>query len=177
MQIFDNFLPKQDFMNLANMMLYTGNFPWQTSNVITPNIITTEDYLYNFQMVHTFFSNQDVTLASEHFYLIKPFIDILNPLALVRAKANLTTKTEKIIEQGWHTDYGKNVKITTGVYYLNTNDGYTKFENGEVIESVENRLVLFDSDLTHTGSTTTNAQFRCVINFNFIPFENNTEIK
>ena len=55
------------------------------------------------------------------------------------------------------------------IYYVNSNDGYTEFEDGTRIETIENRLLVFDSSLWHTGSTCTNAKVRCVINFNYFP--------
>ena len=56
----------------------------------------------------------------------------------------------------------------TGIFYLNSNDGYTFFENGEKIKSVENRMVIFPSSLYHAGTTHTDAQYRCVVNMNWI---------
>ena len=56
----------------------------------------------------------------------------------------------------------------TSVFYLNDNNGYTKFENGEVIESKANRAVIFDSPELHTGSTPTDEYARYVINLNWV---------
>ena len=36
---------------------------------------------------------------------------------------------------------------TTSILYMNTNNGYTIFENGDKVESVENRLVTFPNNL------------------------------
>ena len=33
----------------------------------------------------------------------------------------------------------------TGIYYINTNDGYTAFKDGDKVKSVANRIVLFQS--------------------------------
>ena len=55
----------------------------------------------------------------------------------------------------------------TSILYLNTNDGYTQFENGTKIESIENRLITFPLSYRHTGTTCTNQPFRAVINFNY----------
>ena len=57
--------------------------------------------------------------------------------------------------------------ITTSIYYVNSNDGYTEFKDGTIIESVENRLVIFPSDMRHTGTTCTNAKNRIVVNINY----------
>ena len=50
-----------------------------------------------------------------------------------------------------------------------TNDGYTKFIDGEVVQTIANRLVIFDGHTKHCGTTHTNAKFRTVINFNYYP--------
>ena len=50
---------------------------------------------------------------------------------------------------------------------MNTCDGYTSFENGGIVESVENRIVIFDSNKRHTGTSLTNDSRRIVININY----------
>ena len=50
------------------------------------------------------------------------------------------------------------------IFYINTNNGYTYFETGEKIKSVENRLITFDNKLKHYGTTSTNTQTRIVLN-------------
>ena len=59
----------------------------------------------------------------------------------------------------------KDYKVS--IFYVNSNDGYTEFEDGTRIESVENRLVTFPANMLHTGTTCTNKPFRIVINFNY----------
>ena len=56
---------------------------------------------------------------------------------------------------------------TTSIFYINTNNGYTKFENGEKVESVANRMVTFSTNLKHTGTSCTDERTRVVINFNY----------
>jgi hypothetical protein len=97
---------------------------------------------------------------------LTPFIDNLKPKALVRIKCNLTTRTHEIIEHGYHTDQPFS-NFKTGIYYLNDNNGYTKFEDGSKVESVANRYVEFDGNILHTGTTCTNSNYRIVINFNY----------
>ena len=62
---------------------------------------------------------------------------------------------------------------TTSIFYINTNNGHTRFENGKRVESVANRMVTFPSHLQHTGTSCTNARTRVLINFNYYTlFEN-----
>ena len=94
---------------------------------------------------------------------------IINPRLLIRIKANLTPRADKIIEHGFHRDVEPPIpNATTSVLYLNTNNGYTTFEDGTKISSVENTFVSFPSDMKHTGSTCTDTKFRALINFNYL---------
>ena len=56
--------------------------------------------------------------------------------------------------------------MTTAIYYVNDNDGYTEFQDGTVIESKANRLLTFRSDRLHRGVSQLDTRLRCVINFN-----------
>ena len=47
------------------------------------------------------------------------------------------------------------------------NDGYTYFEDGKKIKSVENRLTKFDNITYHSGTTCTDNNKRVVININY----------
>ena len=57
--------------------------------------------------------------------------------------------------------------MTTAIYYVNTCDGFTEFEDGTKTEAVANRLVKFPSNLKHRGVSQTDTRFKCVINFNY----------
>lgn len=166
-KIYDNYLSDSEFQ-LIKTQLFNPNFPWYLGEIVDsdPDNDDVTD-IYNFQMFHLFYENYSPT--SVYSELLNPIITKLNPWALLRLKANLTFKTSKIFEQGYHTDFPDTEPCTTGVYYLNNTDGYTRFSSGEIIESIENRLVLFDSRLSHTGTTCTNANARGVLNINFIP--------
>ena len=58
--------------------------------------------------------------------------------------------------------------VRTSILYMNTNDGYTLFEDGTKVESVMNRLITFPYNMKHAGTTCTDVPFRMVINFNYI---------
>ena len=81
----------------------------------------------------------------------------------------MNPRTSKIVEHGFHTDV--QYKCKTGILYLNSNDGYTSFEDGTKVESVENRFVTFDSNIKHSGTTCTNQKVRLVLNINYFHFD------
>ena len=170
-EIIDDFLPRPEFEELKNT-LTGGGFPWFLHKPMPPDsleyVIPDDATDYNLQFSHIFYSGHAPN--GEGFSVIRPLISKINPLALLRVRGNLKTRTLRVIETGYHTDFPKEVKCLTGIFYLNTTDGPTKFKTGEVIDSIENRLVLFDSRLDHTGTTCTNSDIRCVITINFIPY-------
>ena len=117
----------------------------------------------SFQYTHIFFNNNKIN--SNHFYLIEPFLSLLNIKSIVRIKLNLTTKENIIRKFDLHTDVP--FDCNTAIFYLNTNNGKTIFEIGKEIESFENRIVVFPSNLKHTGTTHTDTNYRMVLNLNY----------
>ena len=98
----------------------------------------------------------------------------LNPISIWRIKANLIPRTNTITNTGWHLDIGNlensPVKLgqwTNSIFYINTCNGYTKFEDGTVVKSIANRLITFPASNRHTSSTCTDKPQRVVINFNY----------
>ena len=103
------------------------------------------------------------------FELCKPLLAALDVKALFRMKINLYVGESKLIEHAPHRD--TKFKSKAFVYYLNTNNGSTVFKNGESVQSKANRLVLFDSQLEHSGTSCTDERRRIVLNINYIPGE------
>ena len=157
LKIINNCLSKEDFTNIKNT-LYSDYFPWYLNKGVN-----TSDDNYT-QFTHAFYN--DYIQNSNLLDNLKPIINVLNPLALIRVKANLLTKTESIIKHGFHVD--QYFKCTTAIFYVNTNNGYTEFENGKKVYSEENKLVVFNTSLKHTGTSCTDTNERIVINFNYI---------
>ena len=63
-----------------------------------------------------------------------------------------------------HTDTPQ--KHMVALFSINTNNGYTLFENGDKVASVENQLVLFDGSLKHCSVAQTDENIRVNININ-----------
>tara|TARA_R100001086_G_C11810587_1_gene251420 strand:- start:700 stop:1215 length:516 start_codon:yes stop_codon:yes gene_type:complete len=165
-KVTNNFINQKDFIKLQEHMLGSF-FPWYYN----PMVVFDQDSKDYFQFTHLFY-NGDADMASTHSGLLKPILDKIEPFTICRVKANLLTKTNKIIEHGFHTDFTNDDRITTGVFYINSNNGYTKFENGQVHKSEANKFVEFNSTEMHTGSTCTDENIRIVINLNYIKGEN-----
>ena len=85
-----------------------------------------------------------------------------------RAKTNLFIKTDTRRGLGFHhdiTNLGDNYK--TIIYYVNSNNGGTRFEDDTFIESVRNRALLFSGKIAHETVTQTDTNFRFNININY----------
>tara|TARA_Y100000114_G_C11610642_1_gene254948 strand:+ start:152 stop:628 length:477 start_codon:yes stop_codon:yes gene_type:complete len=157
MNIYKNFLNEKDFKVLESKMM-GDTFPWYYNN----EVVNKGDEF--FQFTYVFVVNGKENCKPEVMELLKPILKKLKYKKMERIKANLLTKSESIIEHGLHTDIEN---MTTGIFYLNDCNGYTKFSGGKKIKSEKNKYVTFDSNTMHTGSTCTDQKRRVVINFNY----------
>jgi len=164
--ITDNCLQQEDLDMIKNTIL-GPNFPWMMHDIVASEKLSC-DPKYNNQFVHSFYMSPFV--ESQYLDLLSPILHILQPEAIIKIKANIVPCTNEIVEHGFHTDLpGKLEQVCkTAVFYLNTNNGYTLFKDGERINSVENRLAIFDTTDLHTGTSCTDNAYRAVINFNYI---------
>ena len=85
---------------------------------------------------------------------------------IFRIKINLTMRTEKLFNHVYHIDLPN--KCTTAIFYVNSNNGKTIFKQGDEVDSVANRMVVFNSDLEHAATSHTDEKTRVVINFNYL---------
>jgi hypothetical protein len=166
-KIIENFFSKQQHSLIEKTLTDDIQFPWFLSNekVSDSEFMKIGD-IDNYQFVHVWY--KDKTINSNYCDNLTVLFDsIIQPLSFLRIKANLTPKADSIKKYGWHVDFPGN-KHKTAIYYVNTNNGKTIFKNGLEIDSVANRLVIFDGNMEHTGTTCTDKRFRCVINLNYI---------
>jgi len=157
-KIEDNYLSLEDHLVLKTIM-ESDNFPWYFNK---GKLIPADNKPFDYQFVHIFY--KDNIVNSDFFYRLNPIIKKLEPLSLIRIKANLNPITNKLIEFGKHQD--QDFKSKGAIYYLNDNNGYTMIGKNK-IESKANRMVLFDANEEHYGTNSTNCNNRMVINFNY----------
>jgi hypothetical protein len=167
MLVIDDYLDRELFLAMR-AALQSAAIPWLESQ-----ILRRKDMLHllpseNLQYVHGFYlRKRGIFYSSKTIELIKPVLDCLKPVALIKVKLNRTTRKDRHIEYGLHVDT-RRTGATTAIFYLNSNNGYTLFGNGEKVVSVENRLVLFDASTLHTGASCTDADERMVLNINMM---------
>lgn len=160
--VYDNFLDTEEFLLLKKNILTNNNntFPWFYSDY---KVMPGDGIV---QFTHIFYQNYHIN--SNYYKFLKPIMDKLDPSAIRKIKSNMTFKNNYIHNFCFHTDFDNNLENQkTGIFYVNSNNGKTLFELGKQVDSVENRMVIFPTSLMHTGTTHTDTDVRCVINFNW----------
>jgi hypothetical protein len=163
-KVIDNYLDVDQHLILKTKM-ESNEFPWfyfdrKVATDSSGTII--EASLFKSQFSHHFYRENNIN--SEFFIYLKPILDKLKPLSLIRIKANLNPPLEKIVETAYHKD--QNFKCKAAIYYVNDNDGYTIIDKEKIL-SKKNRIVLFNANQEHFGTNSTNCNNRMVINFNY----------
>ena len=169
MKIEDNFLKQEEFDKIQKLMGQPSPLPWFYADRI---VFEDDD---KFQFIHAFYDNHMPMspLTNE----LDSIINIIQPFSIVKVRAKLLTRTSEIVESSFHVDiplsYDKLHQWTTSIFYLNTNNGYTEFQDGRIementkVKSVANRMVSFPANLRHRGTSCTNENTRVVINYNY----------
>jgi len=164
-KIKDNFLKQEEFDKIQKLMMAPSILPWYYNDAIVY-----KDDIDKFQFIHVFYL--DNTPQSPYLESLNPILNLLQSTSILTIKANLLTRTSEIVQNRFHNDVPylpeeKRKQWTTSIFYVNTNNGYTKFEDGTIVESVANRMVTFPANIEHTGTSCTNERTRLVINFNY----------
>ena len=187
--VIDNFLSPYDFIVLQKL-LFSEDMTWEFGSKVdarnaTSKNLPANDDLANYQFVHVFLAPLDMLKVSPHADKLNPFMEKLGVESIFRIKANLEGWKPEPYYSTFHIDNGvpedtclartaNNVfedrlvsNMTTGIYYLNTCNGYTEFEYGTIVNSVANRFVSFPGNTLHRGVSQTDTKARIVINFNY----------
>ena len=174
-EVIDNYLSPLQHKNILDFMLVDGRCDWKYNN----KKVRSGDDDYNFQFTHLFFTFHSLGGVANHVVsnqieVLKPLVNRIGCISLHRIKANLEPVKPERSYSDFHYDLKMNGKpcdfMTTGIYYVNTNDGYTEFETGDKVESVANRYVKFPSNIKHRGVSQVDTKVRCVLNLNYFEF-------
>jgi len=181
-KVIDNFLDKEYFDSLITLIAYkeepeenNNTMFWQNNKMpwfFSSRIVNEKKIKGNlFYMCHMFYDGNAPT--SPLYDKLIPLLEKLEIKCLLRIKANLYPNTEILHEHPMHPDY--EFSHSVALLSLNTCDGYTKLKDGTKIDSVANRILLFDASEEHCSTTTTNVSARININMNYIQeqFHNN----
>ena len=163
MKIIDNFLDDDEF-NIIQQYFLNDSFTWHLND----SIANKRQGLDQYQFTHTFFDISKPSLQNYSSFL-QPLLLKLKPRYIFRIKANLRPRTTQGVLSDYHVDMSLNQQ--TAIFYLNTNNGYTKFQENDYddVHSVANRLLTFYGALKHCGCSATDSNYRIVLNINYIP--------
>ena len=177
-KIIDNYLTKSYHQEIQELL--TGSdFPWfYIQNLSYPGATGTthfNEYGFNHHF-HTYAEDgsggqRDTSVAT----LIRPFLlmlkDTVGCNTILRCRADMVTWSPEEFIHPAHIDFPFPNVAT--VYYVNDTDGDTiiygqdRLEIKERVSPKANRLVIFDGDILHTGSSPTKHKTRILLNSNF----------
>ena len=160
MQVIENFLPQNQFLQIKDILTGDHDFPWYYTDGVAKEGID-DGYFFS----HAFYDNN--AQESKFFgNIVMPILGHMNFSYLIRAKANLYTKHSSQNPHDFHRDHPE--KHSVALYAVNTNNGYTLFKDGAKVESIENTLLIFDGGLEHASVPQTDEKIRVNININII---------
>ena len=170
MIIKDNFLVARVHDNLFKTIT-SPNFPWYYQNSMTRHLNYLKGQQDNPYFSHLFYSDHQ-PLSNYYEDIVTPLIITLgNVKSIMVVRANLYIKKDRVYSSRFHTDDCEGVNKynhKTAIFYVNRNNGYTKFEDGKKVESIPNRMLIFDASLKHCAVTQMDDDRRIVININYI---------
>jgi len=157
MKIIDNFLNEEEF-DIIKKTILREDFPWFFIDRVGYPTDFSDAYF-----IHTVY--QDFSFNSPFSTILQPLLKKLNVKALIRCRALRYIGKEKFIEHAKHTDH--NFSHNVCVFYINTNNGFTRLHDGSCVNSVENRALIFDGSMEHNSSNCTDTNFRLILTINY----------
>ena len=171
-QIIDNFLNQNDFEELK-LFLMSPRSQWRFVDFIANKDGRDQDKDGYF--VHSFTDRDPISFkerfsVSPDYQKVSRLMDCikkrLNYKQILRVRSSLYPRRENQKPDPFHIDYNFNHKVC--IFYVNTNNGFTLFENGEKVNSVANRLVIFDGLEKHCSVVQTDTTARYIVNINLL---------
>ena len=172
-QIVDNFLPEILFRKFQTLMM-GAEFPWYFVRGVSDHTDNNYYFIHNVfgclehdkgdgfkyrDIESAYYKDMEILL---HFIEEKLKFQTHN---LLRIKCNLYTNQNTNLAHPQHIDHEQ--PHYTAIYYVNDNNGPTTIGDQDV-ESVANRLVLFDGLTPHNSNLQTDTIERININLNLV---------
>ena len=162
-KVIDNFLQKEHFLNLKEF-INSEEIPWYFRKVDTSDGTENKNGFFNFC-----FYNDGAPRAKEYDSLIIPVLKKLNYLATIQVRLNMVIRDLNTKSCGFHCDYDSEKSKTAILFFTNCNSQTILNYDNQMynIESVENRILIFPSNVKHKVVYQTDVFKRFVINFNY----------
>lgn len=151
-QVIDNFLSETELNQLKEK--FNNEPTWILDNFDDVDIFLEKKIYENNSPVLDFYND------------LVPLLQKIQVLGLIEIGSNLYLR-EKYIktikkEKKYKFNHG------TAIYYLNSNDGYTLLDDGTKVQSVENRILIFESEKDYYETNCTDSRCRINITFNYL---------
>ena len=182
-KIIDNFLDKKIFKRLQAFLL-GADCPWFYNKSKVKSSLKPDSPIKGYesnnphQFTHAFLRSERWSNWAEN---MAPLFNKINPRVWIRVKGNLSSIHAKHLVGEWHCDQHTNgvawKDTTTSIFYINTNNGYTMFENGQKVPCLENRLAIFPNHMIHAGVSQTDTQVKVTLNLNYLNEKNKAKVK
>jgi hypothetical protein len=171
-EIVDNYLPEEEFQKILNIVENTS-FTWS----LAPQLLgegkdNPEDYYFTRVLIE---KGKEIFPGSSQ--IVKILLDpvaakLQKKLFVTRSKINLFLKEPKHFGYGMHQDVidgngDLSRNYNSLLIYLEDSNGYTEFDDGDIVNSVRNRAIFFRSDVWHQTVTSTDTLFRRNVNINY----------
>jgi hypothetical protein len=187
--VLDNFLPKLYYESIRDEIL-DEDFPWWYSEDITnPDWDTPDSKKYGFS--HAILKESGQILNNALYSILRAFhcelFSITNTSNVVKSRLDMTMYSHEKVKHIPHIDMFGCDKMLTTIFYFSDTDSETivydkvcttkkdvmescKEELNEIIrvKPRENRLLLFDGSLLHTGHSPSDCKRRILLNTNLI---------
>ena len=161
MKIVDRFLPEDYFKSIVDGVVWNYGFNWNLQDIVA------DDHENNNDWYATHIIYRESEPKSEYWPGLGRLVYSLPDFrSLIRVKINFYPRTETMHEHNRHFDYPYEHK--GALLSLNTCNGFTRLYDNSKIESVANRLLIFDPSKPHNSSTTTDTNGRFNININYL---------
>jgi len=176
-KVIDNLLPRRCLEDLQSHFL-SENCEWFYNDNLTHDDSYDSLGSFGFNMrIHwngNFIGNYSSTLLRSLVFTSQGEVErhLDREQRIVRVRADMTLYNSNNHRHELHTDFSH--EHTTAIFYMNTSDGNTLLfdRDGDKllqeVEPIENRLVIFDGLLQHTGHSPSKHKSRVLINMNFM---------
>ena len=171
-EVIENFLKDEDFQQIQKFFL-SPRSQWRFIDFVVSKEQDSQKkdgyFVHSFRDIHPLTFQERFTVSPNIDVLSKIIEEIkkkLNFKQILRIRSSLFPRREYQEPDAFHVDYKFEHKVC--IFYINTNNGYTLFKSGEKIDSVENRLLIFDGLKEHSTVVQTDTSARYIINFNLL---------
>ena len=165
-QRIDNFLPREVFQEIQSFLM-EGDMMWSYRTALT-DADDTCGFHFSGDVFHAHREQCDIPLLER---IGVPIITRLPMSKLIRIKINNYPRQVRVGEDNfpkssYHVDLA--YPHHTAILGINTNNGYTEFDDGTKLESKENSLIIFDGTKRHRAVGCTDENIRVNININWV---------